>query len=50
MGYFVCQHCGAHLHDSKVEDLYQLDGHLSAQNVKKKTIKRLKFKYEQRKS
>jgi DNA-directed RNA polymerase subunit RPC12/RpoP len=23
MGYFVCQHCGAHLHDSKVEDLYQ---------------------------
>ena len=25
MGYFVCQHCGAHLHDSKVEDLYQWD-------------------------
>ena len=23
MGYFVCKHCGAHLHDSKVEDLYQ---------------------------
>lgn len=23
MGYFVCQHCGVHLHDSKVEDLYQ---------------------------
>lgn len=23
MGYFVCQHCGAYLHDSKVEDLYQ---------------------------
>ena len=25
MGYFICQHCGAHLHDSKVEDLYQWD-------------------------
>ena len=25
MGYFVCQHCGAYLHDSKVEDLYQWD-------------------------
>ena len=23
MGYFVCQHCGAHLHDSKVEDLQE---------------------------
>jgi len=23
MEYFVCQHCGAHLHDSKVKDLYQ---------------------------
>ena len=22
-GYFVCQYCGAHLHDSKVEGLYQ---------------------------
>jgi DNA-directed RNA polymerase subunit RPC12/RpoP len=25
MGYFVCKHCGAHLHDSKVKDLYQWD-------------------------
>ena len=25
MGYFVCQHCGAHLHDSKVGDVYEWD-------------------------
>lgn len=24
MGYFVCKHCGAHLHDSKVE-VYEWD-------------------------
>lgn len=23
MGYFICQHCRAHLHESRVKDLYQ---------------------------
>lgn len=26
MGYFVCKHCGAHLHDSEIEDLYEWNG------------------------
>lgn len=23
MGYLICKHCGAHLHDSTVDDLYK---------------------------
>ena len=46
MGYFICQHCGAHLHDSEVEDLYQWEDKESigclmyAQGVKKKITKK----------
>lgn len=49
MGYFVCKHCGAHLHDSEAEDLYQWEDKESigwsyvCPRCKKENYKEIKF-------